>query len=551
MSFSYCIVDEASQITQPVCLGPLRLAEIFVLVGDHKQLAPLVRDERAAAGGMATSLFKRLADSHPEAVSQLAIQYRMHRDIMLVSNTITYEGRLECGSEKVASRRFVMPNPGELLDAEASFLDKVSGEMSDGRSSMEAEGKHWLREVMRPERAVVFVDTDKCASSIEHERRSRRNGRASGVENAVEAEIVAVIVSAMVACGAKPSSIGVISPYRAQLRLLRSRLRGLIPEGLEVATVDTYQGRDKDAIVFSAVRANTKGEVGRLLGDARRVNVALTRAKAKLVIVGSQSTLRADPTLVKLVNLVNQRSWMLRLPSGSHEWYPVYARAAAQPLVERNVCPAGSHRNPIEVDDIATGVELEATRDCMHTHKVAPTAKVIDKLTDKEWDKLFSSTDDVMPSRENVPANAESLVPEKLRGDDKDRKRVMQHEIRRRSPHQRKLPQRLTASAAVRQRALTGRSNIGPILQNIAGDAKPTLAVSEVHEITKQRSQKSQGSNSHNMKRDYNVKRRRDASMDINVASKGEKHFSRSKRARTGDDGAGKIIGGSKYVRRP
>jgi DNA replication ATP-dependent helicase Dna2 len=102
--FDYCIVDEASQITLPTCLGPLRLADKFVLVGDHFQLPPIVRNADAKRGGLDVSLFRALSDAHPAAVTDLSYQYRMNEDIMLLSNNLIYEGKLKCGSNEVAQR---------------------------------------------------------------------------------------------------------------------------------------------------------------------------------------------------------------------------------------------------------------------------------------------------------------------------------------------------------------------------------------------------------------------------------------------------------------
>lgn len=95
-------MDEASQITQPVCLGPLRFADVFVLVGDHYQLPPLIKNEEAREGGMEVSLFKRLSEAHPQAVVTLEYQYRMNKDIMLLSNALVYNYRLRCGTPDVA-----------------------------------------------------------------------------------------------------------------------------------------------------------------------------------------------------------------------------------------------------------------------------------------------------------------------------------------------------------------------------------------------------------------------------------------------------------------
>jgi len=102
--FDYCIVDEASQITLPVCIGPLRMAKTFVLVGDHFQLPPLVKNPEAKVGGLDVSLFKLLSEAHPDSVVTLEHQYRMCEEIMTISNTLIYDGRLKCGTEAVAQK---------------------------------------------------------------------------------------------------------------------------------------------------------------------------------------------------------------------------------------------------------------------------------------------------------------------------------------------------------------------------------------------------------------------------------------------------------------
>lgn len=112
--FDYCIVDEASQVTLPTCLGPIRYADRFILVGDHFQLSPLVKNPAAQEGGLDVSLFKRLSDHRPESVVNLEHQYRMCKDIMMVSNRLIYDGRLKCGSEAIASQYLHIPDKGAV-----------------------------------------------------------------------------------------------------------------------------------------------------------------------------------------------------------------------------------------------------------------------------------------------------------------------------------------------------------------------------------------------------------------------------------------------------
>lgn len=107
--FDYCIIDEASQITLPMCLGPIRFADRFILVGDLYQLPPIVRNGEASEKGLDKSLFAILAEAHPESVSRLEYQYRMNKEIMQVANTMVYDGKLKCGSHLIATRSLSLP----------------------------------------------------------------------------------------------------------------------------------------------------------------------------------------------------------------------------------------------------------------------------------------------------------------------------------------------------------------------------------------------------------------------------------------------------------
>ena len=141
-TFDVCIVDEAGQITEPVCLGPLRLARRFVLVGDHYQLPPLVREARAEQLGLGVSLFKRLSEAHPRAVCRLRQQYRMAADIMAVTNELVYGGQLRCGCESVASATLRLPHPERLpRPAQACCTSATSTSSSQSRRAAEAPAR--------------------------------------------------------------------------------------------------------------------------------------------------------------------------------------------------------------------------------------------------------------------------------------------------------------------------------------------------------------------------------------------------------------------------
>ncbi|XP_064125709.1 DNA replication ATP-dependent helicase/nuclease DNA2 isoform X2 [Loxodonta africana] len=280
--FDFCIVDEASQISQPVCLGPLFYSRRFVLVGDHQQLPPLVLNREARALGMSESLFKRL-EQNKNAVVQLTVQYRMNSKIMSLSNKLIYEGKLECGSDKVANAVINLPN-FKNVKLELEFYADYSE-------------NPWLRGVFEPNNPVCFLNTNKVPAPEQVEK--------SGVSNIIEAKLIVFLTSHFIKAGCNPSDIGIIAPYRQQLKTINDLLARSSVGLVEVNTVDKYQGRDKSIILVSFVRSNKDGDLGELLKDWRRLNVAITRAKHKLVLLGCVSSLSRYPPLERLLYHLN------------------------------------------------------------------------------------------------------------------------------------------------------------------------------------------------------------------------------------------------------
>ncbi|XP_023743662.1 DNA replication ATP-dependent helicase/nuclease JHS1 [Lactuca sativa] len=271
--FDVCIMDEAGQITLPVSLGPLMFASMFVLVGDHYQLPPLVQSTEARENGMGVSLFCRLSEAHPQAISALQSQYRMCAPIMELSNALIYGDRLRCGSPDVAN-------------AKLEYTTSTSSSSS------------WLKKVLDPDRQVVFINTDLLPALEVKEFKT--------VNNPLEAYIITEITVNLTCQGIKGEDIGVITPYNSQANLIKQYL----PKSVEIHTIDKYQGRDKDCILVSFVRSsnNPKNCKSSLLGDWHRINVALTRAKKKLIMVGSYRTLSYVPILKLLMEKVEESS---------------------------------------------------------------------------------------------------------------------------------------------------------------------------------------------------------------------------------------------------
>ncbi|XP_048140826.1 DNA replication ATP-dependent helicase/nuclease JHS1 isoform X5 [Rhodamnia argentea] len=275
--FDVCIMDEAGQTTLPVSLGPLMFASAFVLVGDHYQLPPLVQSIEARENGLGISLFCRLSEVHPQAISTLQSQYRMCQGIMQLANALIYGDRLRCGSSDVAN-------------AKLNFAKKLY--------------TSWLKEVLEPGTPVVFLNTDLLPAFEEKDHKT--------LKNPIEACIIGKIAEELVESGIEEEDIGIITPYNSQAGLLRD---AVCRTSVEIHTIDKYQGRDKDCILVSFVRSNKEGNHcnSSLLGDWHRINVALTRAKKKLIMVGSLGTLSKLPLLKLLIENVDKQSGILSL----------------------------------------------------------------------------------------------------------------------------------------------------------------------------------------------------------------------------------------------
>lgn len=262
--FDRVIIDEAGQLDEPSTLGPLSMAPKFVLGGDHFQLPPVVKapsgaEESSDTESLGCSLFERLFDSAPDSrISRLKIQYRMNREIQQIPSRLFYGGALE-PSMGAAGRRLSIA-PGISVD--------------DG-----------LNRIIDPDLPVVFVDVE---------------GADSGKACPRQAEIACKIAEILVASGVAPNEIGIITPYRAQQSLIRRRLftdAKRVPH-LSVDTVDSFQGGEREVIILSLARSDG---VTSFLADKKRLNVSLSRARSKLILLGHGPVLEEHPLFLDLL----------------------------------------------------------------------------------------------------------------------------------------------------------------------------------------------------------------------------------------------------------
>ena len=257
--FDLVVIDEACQSTEPGCWIPLLRGDRLVLAGDHCQLPPTVVSQEAMAEGFGTSLFERLVDHYGTSITRrLTVQFRMHEAIMDFPSRELYDGQLQAHASVRGHR---------LCDLPGVAASRIT---------------EW---------PVEFIDTAGAGydEELEPDGESRLNRQ--------EAEVVIGKVRELLDAGVAPRDIAVISPYGAQVRLLRERLDA---PGLEIDSVDGFQGREKEAVLISLVRSNPKGEIG-FLTDIRRMNVAMTRARRKLLIVGDSATLGGHPFYTRLL----------------------------------------------------------------------------------------------------------------------------------------------------------------------------------------------------------------------------------------------------------
>lgn len=259
--FGLVVIDEACQSTEAGCWVPLLRAERVVLAGDHRQLPPTIVSVEAAREGFGVSLFERLVEEHGEEVVRLLdVQYRMNREIMQFPSDELYEGKLIAAD--LVKDHVLADLPGVV----ASELTNTP---------------------------LMWIDTSGAGYSEELEP-----GGASR-RNLEEAELVLRQVAALREANVEAAAIAVITPYAAQVRLLRGLAAERGSTGVEIDTVDGFQGREKEAIIISLVRSSEDKEIG-FLRDIRRMNVALTRARRKLIVIGDGATLSAEKFYARL-----------------------------------------------------------------------------------------------------------------------------------------------------------------------------------------------------------------------------------------------------------
>jgi ATP-dependent RNA/DNA helicase IGHMBP2 len=266
LKFHTVVIDEAAQALEPACWIPILKAEKVIFAGDHCQLPPTIKSNEAAKGGLSTTLFEKCVTLQPQAVVRLEEQYRMNKAIMGYPSAVFYDS---------------------MLTAHASVADHV---LVDGDA------------------AVAFIDTAGCGFEEKMEGTSATNPE----EAVFLLKHLTQTVNSLqnhYDLDAFPS-IAIISPYKQQIQVLKDLLvhspeLAFIKDKLTVNTIDSFQGQERDLVYISLTRSNTEGVIG-FLADIRRMNVAMTRARKKLVVIGDSATLSRHAFYADFISYAEQ-----------------------------------------------------------------------------------------------------------------------------------------------------------------------------------------------------------------------------------------------------
>ena len=281
--FGTLFIDEAAQALEAACWIPLRRVTRVVLAGDHCQLPPTVKSIAALKAGLGKTLMERIVETHPEAVTLLKIQYRMNDDIMRFSSNYFYGGQVESAPEVKYRSILDLDTPITWIDTAAFAAPSPSVASPSAPTSRSTVVSGSAADTFREE----FV------------------GESFGRINKGEAELTLLALQYYFNKIGKQRllderiDVGIISPYRAQVQYLRRLLMKRefykpFRRAISVNTVDGFQGQERDIIVISLVRSNDDGQIG-FLRDLRRMNVAITRARMKLIILGDKNTMTRHP----------------------------------------------------------------------------------------------------------------------------------------------------------------------------------------------------------------------------------------------------------------
>ena len=293
MKFGTLFIDEAAQALEAACWIPMKRASRVILAGDHCQLPPTVKSIAALRAGLGKTLMERIAENKPEVVTLLKIQYRMNDEIMRFSSDWFYGGKVESAPQ--IKYRSVLD-----YDHPITWIDT-----SNEENQITIEGEDAPEDSASTSSSVSAANQNSDLNFKE-----QFVGESFGRINKAEAELTLLTLAEYFTKISKRRvleeriDVGIISPYRAQVQYLKKLIKKYeffkpYRRLISVNTVDGFQGQERDVILISLVRSNDEGQIG-FLKDLRRMNVAMTRARMKLIILGNKNTMTKHPFYKKL-----------------------------------------------------------------------------------------------------------------------------------------------------------------------------------------------------------------------------------------------------------
>lgn len=293
MKFGTLFIDEAAQALEAACWIPMKRASRVILAGDHCQLPPTVKSIAALRAGLGKTLMERIAENKPEVVTLLKIQYRMNDEIMRFSSDWFYGGKVESAPQ--IKYRSVLD-----YDHPITWIDT-----SNEENQITIEGEDAPEDSASTSSSVSAANQNSDLNFKE-----QFVGESFGRINKAEAELTLLTLAEYFTKIGKQRvleeriDVGIISPYRAQVQYLKKLIKKYeffkpYRRLISVNTVDGFQGQERDVILISLVRSNDEGQIG-FLKDLRRMNVAITRARMKLIILGNKDTMTKHPFYKKL-----------------------------------------------------------------------------------------------------------------------------------------------------------------------------------------------------------------------------------------------------------
>lgn len=293
MKFGTLFIDEAAQALEAACWIPMKRASRVILAGDHCQLSPTVKSIAALRAGLGKTLMERIAENKPEVVTLLKIQYRMNDEIMRFSSDWFYGGKVESAPQ--IKYRSVLD-----YDHPITWIDT-----SNEENQITIEGEDAPEDSASTSSSVSAANQNSDLNFKE-----QFVGESFGRINKAEAELTLLTLAEYFTKIGKQRvlsesiDVGIISPYRAQVQYLKKLIKKYeffkpYRRLISVNTVDGFQGQERDVILISLVRSNDEGQIG-FLKDLRRMNVAMTRARMKLIILGNKDTMTKHPFYKKL-----------------------------------------------------------------------------------------------------------------------------------------------------------------------------------------------------------------------------------------------------------